>query len=441
VSVIAKLRAKDDSSDAGVGAETPLSPMDRRVRPRRITWAGVAGGLVVVAALGAGGYGYVRYGLTRTLSVAAERVTVSAVRAAPFSDYAPVTGNIAPEDTVYLDVINGGQVTEVMAEEGALVDAGEPLARLKNTGLELQVLGLETQISEQQNNFATLRLQFEQNALRYERDLMSLDFQIDLLSDRLGRFRAVETQSRPASEISDLEKEIAFNVAQKAVVERAQAADAELAERTLAQFESQIEQMSARLGLAVESLGDLTLTAPIAGQLTIFDLDVGAVVGPGQRIGQVDAVGGFKITALVDEFYLGRIAIGQSASVEIAGRDLPLEVAKVYPNVRDRQFQVDLAFVGGPPEGLRRGQTVRPRIELGETEDSLVIANGPYYDETGGLWVLVLSPDGATATRRDVTLGRRNPEVVEVLSGLVEGEKVITSSYESFRDVERIDFN
>jgi HlyD family secretion protein len=168
--------------------------------------------------------------------------------------------------------------------------------------------------------------------------------------------------------------------------------------------------MSASLELIQESLGDLTVTAPIDGQLTIFDVNVGAVLAPGQRIGQVDTVGGFKITALVDEFYLGRMAIGQGASVEIGERTHDLEVSKVYPNVRDRQFQVDLAFVGAPPDGLRRGQTLRPRIELGETQDSLVLGNGPYYDETGGLWVLVVSSDGSTASRRDVTLGRRNPE-------------------------------
>jgi HlyD family secretion protein len=199
--------------------------------------------------------------------------------------------------------------------------------------------------------------------------------------------------------------------------------------------------MAGSLELVQESLGDLSLTAPISGQLTVFDLNVGAVLAPGQRIGQVDTVGSFKIIALVDEFYLGRISIGQPASVDIGGRSYDLEVSKVYPNVRDRQFQVDLTFSGAAPDGLRRGQTVRPRIELGETAESVVIANGPYYDETGGLWVLVASPDGASATRRDVTLGRRNPEFVEVLSGLSPGERVITSSYQSFQDVERIDFN
>jgi HlyD family secretion protein len=415
--------------------------MDRRVRPNRLTPGRILGVVVLVLVLGAGGYGYVRYGLERSLSVAAERVTISPVRAAAFNDYVPVTGSIAPEDTVFLDIIEGGQVTDVLVEEGALVEAGDILARLENTRLELEVLGREAQITEQQNNLATARLAFDQNALRHERDLMTLDYQIELLTDRLTRRRPLEGGVVTRNEIEDLEDELAHNRAMKVVVERAQAADAELAERTLAVIERAIERMSGSLGLVQESLGDLTLTAPIAGQLTIFDVNVGAVVAPGQRIGQVDAFGAFKIAALVDEFYLGRIAIGQNASVEIAGRTHALEVVKVYPNVRDRQFQVDLMFSGAAPDGLRRGQTVRPRIELGETAASLVIANGPYYEETGGLWVLVVSADGGSATRRDVRLGRRNPEMVEVLSGVAEGERVITSSYQSYSDIERIDFN
>jgi HlyD family secretion protein len=450
MSVIAKFSPKDPAKDPGSSssdgpearqAETPLSAMDRRVRPPRLTAGRILGVIVLLFVFGVGGYGYVRYGLERTLSVASERVTIAAVEAAPFSDYAPVTGSVAPEDTVYLDAIEGGQVTAVLAEEGAAVEAGDLLARMKNTRLELEVLGREAQITEQQNNLAQARLAFEQNALRHERDVMTLEFQIDRLSDSLARRRPLQGGVASAAEIDDLETELAFNIAQKAVVERAQSADGELADRTLAELERSINRMMESLALVEISLGDLTLTAPITGQLTIFDLNVGVVVAPGQRIGQVDTVGSFKITALVDEFYLGRMAIGQRASVEIAGREYALEVSKVYPNVRDRQFQVDLAFTGPEPAGLRRGQTVRPRIELGETERSLVIANGPYYDETGGLWVLVVSSDGSTAIRRDVTLGRRNPEFVEVLAGLSEGERVITSSYQAFQDVERIDFN
>jgi HlyD family secretion protein len=414
--------------------------MDRRVKPRRITWGRVLTGVVVLGALGAGGYGYVRYGLARTLSVAAERVTISSVHAAPFSDYAPVTGNVAPENTVYLDAVQGGQVTDVLAEEGAQVKAGDLLARLRNTSLEISVLNLQAQIAQQENYLAQLRLQFKQAALAHQRDLMGLDLQIDQTKDQLARNRPLLGGAATEQAIKNLDIQLASYVAQKAVVVQAKDADAELAQSTLSELEGQIKQMTASLGLVQGSLNDLALTASITGQLTVFDLNVGQVVPPGQRIGQVDAIGSFKIVALVDEFYLGRIAIGQGASVEIGGKTYPLQVAKVFPNVRDRQFEVDLRFAGKPPEGLRRGQTLRPKIELGETANSLVLPNGPFYDETGGLWVLVVTPDGATATRRNVTLGRRNPEMVEILSGLAAGERVVTSSYQAFGDADRIEF-
>lgn len=443
MNVIAKFRPKDSLGDdpAGRRADEPLSAMDRRVRPQRLTAGRILGVVVLLLVLGVGGYAYVRYGLERTLAVASERVTLSEVQTAPFNDYAPVTGSVAPEDTVYLDLIEGGQVTEVLVEEGATVEAGQLLARLENTRLELEVLSRDAQITEQQNMLATARLGFEQNALNHRRSLMTLEYEITRLTDMLERRRPLEGGVTSAAEIHDLEIELEYNRGLKSVVEQAQAADAALADRTLAVLEASIARMASSLELVQESLGDLSLTAPISGQLTIFDLNVGAVLAPGQRIGQVDTVGSFKIIALVDEFYLGRISIGQPASVDIGGRSYDLQVSKVYPNVRDRQFQVDLTFSGDGPDGLRRGQTVRPRIELGETAESVVIANGPYYDETGGLWVLVASPDGASAVRRDVTLGRRNPEFVEVLSGLSPGERVITSSYQSFQDVERIDFN
>ena len=441
MSVIAKFPRDGDPGARQDQEESTLSAMDRRVRRSPLTPSRIIGVAVFLLAIGVGGFGYVRYGLERRLTVASERVTVSDVRSAPFADYAPVTGSVVPEDTVYLDITESGQVTEVLAEEGAMVEAGAPLARLKNTRLELEVLGNEAQLTEQQNNLANAQIAYEQSILRHRRDVMTVQFEITRLNDLLDRRRPLLGGVVTQFDIDDLERQLANQHELLGVIEQAQAAERELSERNLAQLQRAIDRMVARLGLVQETLGNLSLTAPIAGQLTIFDLNVGEVVGAGQRIGQIDTVGAFKITALVDEFYLNRIVIGQSASVEIAGRAYDLEVSKVSANVRDRQFEVDLAFVDREPPNLRRGQTVRPRIELGETADSLVLPNGPYYDETGGLWVLVLSPDGASASRRDVTLGRRNPELVEVLSGLSEGDRVITSSYQSYRDVERIDFD
>lgn len=453
MSVIAKFRqgkggqtgasAPDSAKPAAQPAsDAPtLSAMDRAVKPRRITPARVIGALLILGVLAVGVFGYVRYGLTKTLSVSAERVTVSTVEKGVFSDYVPVTGNVAPQDTVFLDTVEGGQVTEVMIEDGAGVNAGDPLARLKNTRLELEVLGREAQLTEQQNFFANARLAFQQSELRNQRDMMSVEREIARIEDQLRRQKPLENEGVSKSVIVNLEADLAHRLAEKKSIEESQLTERQVAKSNLAQLESSIGRMTQSLGLVRQNLNNLTVVAPISGQLTGFNLKVGEVVSPGQRIGQVDTVDAFKISALVDEFYLGRIAIGQSASLEADGKTYALTVAKVYPDVRERQFQVDLRFTGETPRSLRRGQTMRPRIELGETADSLIVANGPFYDETGGVWVLVMSQDGKAATRRDVTLGRRNPDAIEVVTGLAAGERVITSSYEGFKDVERIDFN
>jgi HlyD family secretion protein len=445
MSVIAKFRrqrAEGAEAPASQKPEAPaLSAMDRAVRPKRFTPARIIGGGAILLVLAIGIFGYVRYGMQRSLSVSAERVTISTVAQAPFSDYVPVAGSVAPKDTVFLDTVEGGQVTEVLVEDGAIVEAGQALARLKNTRLELEVLGREAQLTEQQNFFANARLNFQQSELRNQRDMMSVQREIDKISDDLKRQKPLENEGISISVIRNLEADLAHRQAEKESIEQSQIAERRVAQSNLAQLSQSIDRMTKSLALVRENLDNLTVTAPIAGQLTGFELKVGEVIGPGQRIGQVDTVDAYKITAMVDEFYLGRVAFGQPASVDIVGRDHVLRVSKVYPDVRERQFAVDLEFTGAPPAGIRRGQTMRPRIELGETEQSLVLANGPFYDETGGLWVLAVSGDGATASRRDVTLGRRNPEAVEVIAGLGPGDRVITSSYQSFKDAERIDLN
>ena len=446
MSVIAKFRreraARTEGPPPAPKEEAPaLSPMDRAVRPKRFTPARIGGAIVVLLVLAFGIFGYIRYGMQRSLSVSAERVTISTVQQAAFSDYVPVAGSVAPKDTVFLDTVEGGQVTEVLVEDGAVVEAGQALARLKNTRLELEVLGREAQLTEQMNFLANARLSFQQSELRNQRDMMNVQREIDRVSDNLRRQKPLENEGISISVIRNLEADLAHKQAEKDSIAQSQAAEREVAQRNLAQLAQSIDRMTRSLTLVRENLDNLNVTAPIAGQLTGFGLKVGEVIGSGQRIGQIDTVNAYKVTAMVDEFYLGRIAFGQPGSVDIGGREHPLRVSKVYPDVRERQFAVDLEFTGAAPEGIRRGQTLRPRIELGETAQSLVVANGPYYDETGGLWVLVVSGDGGAASRRNVTLGRRNPEAVEVVSGLAAGERVITSSYQSFRDVERIDLN
>ena len=416
-----------------------LSPRDRRITPRLVTPQRIAFGVTALVAFAGLAYAYVNYGLGRSLTVDAQRLTLSAVGYGTFHEYIPVTGNVVPRTTVYLDAVVGGVVTEVHVEEGDFVTAGQTLVALKNTNLQLEVVGREAQVTEQLHNLSSTTLSFEQNRLRNQRDLLNVEYQIDRLSRLLPRRRAIlESGDVSAEEVDDLEAELRYYRGLESALSEAKEVDERFQSTQIVRLDEALEAMNRNLGIARENLQNLTVTAPISGQLTLLEANVGESKSAGERIGQVDQVDAFKVTALVDEFYIARIAQGQFATVEIDDQDYGLEVTTVYPGVQNRQFEIDLLFTGDAPRGIRRGQTLRMRLEIGQPADSLVLANGSFYDDTGGQWVFVVEASGNEALRRPVRFGRRNPEGIEVLEGLRQGETVITSSYDQLLDFERI---
>jgi HlyD family secretion protein len=413
--------------------------MDRKVEPRspwrrRLVWAVAA--LVV---LGIVGGAYWKFALTRTLVVNRGQVVIASVDAGVFAEYIPAQATIAPRTTAYLDAVEGGQVAEKLVEEGAFVKRGEVLVRLKNTNLQLEVLGRQAQLMEQLDRLNSTMLSFEQARLGHERELIDANAQVRQLSQRLTRRQALDVAGAvPASELDELRIDLdRYRKVEQKMLE-AREVDQKFQTQQLAQLRDAIKATQANIGMAGETLQSLAVKAPITGQLTSLDAELGAAKSPGQRIGQIDDLTAYKAEAGVDEFYLGRIAIGQAATAQIDGHLQHLEVAKIYPEVRDRQFKVDLFFTRPAPQSPRRGQTLQVRLEIGAAHRSLVIGNGPFYEDTGGTWAFVLSPTGDEAQRRNVRLGRHTPEQVEVLSGLSPGERVITSSYESMRAYDRI---
>jgi HlyD family secretion protein len=440
---ISALRARDDANttvDPG-GDGLVLSTMDKRVARRFVTPRRLTAGLAAFTLLALSAYAYMAFGRQRTLSLSAERITVSSVAYETFHEYIPVTGNVVPRTTVYLDAIEGGQITVVHVEEGAFVKATQPLVKFKNTNLQLQVISAEAQLTEQLNYLATTRQAFEQSRLRNRRELIEIDFQIARLTRELARERPLlATGSATRGRLEDLEAELARYQALRGPAQEQVKLDEEFSVNQLARMSEALEAMNKSLGLARENLDNLVLTAPIDGQLTLLEANEGETKAPGQRVGQVDQVNAFKVSAFVDEFYLSRVTIGQLADVEVGGARYELEVIKDYPDVRNRQFQIDLVFKGDPPLHLRRGQTVRMRLEIGQPADTLVVANGAFYDDTGGQWVFVVDGSGDFAERRAVRFGRRNPEGIEVLEGLREGERVITSAYTSLERFDRVQF-
>jgi HlyD family secretion protein len=440
---ILELKKKDGADQPpGGGENVVLSPMDRRIEQKLVTpqRIAIAAGALVLLALAV--YAYVQFGLTRTLTVGAERLTVSKVSYGTFREYIPVTGNVVPRTTVYLDAIGGGQVTEVHVEEGAFVKAGDPLVTFKNTDLELRVIQTEAQASEQLAQLSTLRMQYDNTRLRNQRDLVDIEYQIDRLERDLARKRPlVATGGATVGQIDDLEAELKRYRGWLVPAREAIELDNEFRDNQVERMAAAQDAMNRNLAIARQNLENLVIVAPITGQLTLLDANVGESKGSGQRVGQVDEVGAFKVNAFVDEFYLSRVTIGQTADVEIDGKAYQLEVAKVYPDVTNRQFEIDLLFTAGLPPGIRRGQTVRMRLEIGQPADTLVVANGAYFDDTGGQWVFVVDASGDFADKRSVRFGRRNPEGIEVLDGLADGERVITSSYENLMTFDRIQFD
>lgn len=413
--------------------------MDRRVEPpsfarRRLLWVAA-----VVVLVGAAAVAYTKFALTRTLAVNRQQLVLAPVKTEVFTEYVPATATIAPRVTAYLDAVEGGQVAEKLVEEGAYIKQGQVLVRLKNTNLQLEVLGRQAQLMEQLDRLNSTVLSFQQAKLTHERDLIDASAQIQQLSQKLARRQALGVVGAvPAAEIDELRIDLDRYQNLRMKMEEAREVDQKFQTQQLAQLREAIKTTQANIAMAGETLQSLNVRAPITGQLSALDAELGAAKAPGQRIGQIDDFTTYKAEASVDEFYLGRVALGQVATANIDGQPQRLEVAKVYPQVLSRQFKVDLLFTGPPPQSLRRGQTLDVRLEIGAAHRSLVTGNGPFYEDTGGAWVFVLTKSGTEAERRNVRLGRRNPEQVEVLSGLSAGERIITSSYDSLRAFDRL---
>ncbi len=430
-----------DHADFRLSEKTPAA-MDRPIaRPGKFTqarrialWAGA--GLALVAAVWA-----LAPGPGRSLRVSGERIVISKVVRGTFEDVIPIRARVTPIKTLYLDAIEGGRVERVLVEDGETVTAGQLLIELSNTALQLDVISREAQVTEQLNNLRNLELALERNRLEHKRNLIEIDYQLTRLGRLLERRRALAARGNVSqADLEDVEDEYAYYQRRRAVTIESQKTDEAIQTAQLEQLRLAADQLTRNLAFARRNLESLEVRAPVSGKLTALNAEVGQSLERGERLGQIDDPSGFKLRARIDEFYLGRVALGQTAELMRAGQTYRLEVAKIYPQVRDGQFDVDLKFVGDTPAGIRRGQTLQLRLMLGDAARALLIPNGAFYQDTGGSWVFVVSSDGSRAVRRTVKLGRRNPRFIEVLDGLEEGERVITSPYTNFLDMERLEF-
>jgi HlyD family secretion protein len=392
----------------------------------------VAVGIAAWLLLGAGG---------RIYRIPLDRLTIASVRRGPFEDYIAVRGAAAPFTTYYLTAEQGGVVKQVLVEDGATVKASQPLIVMSNAALQLQVASREADTASQINALENTRLQLEESRFKYQHDLLDIAHQIEKLQGELARDKILLDGKAIAPSVYLQEQaEYAYELKLRQATIASRDTERQVRESQLAQLGRTLARLNENVAAAQASLEALLIRAPTDGQLTALDAEVGQSKAPGAVLGQVDSLERFKLTAQVDEFYLGRVAIGQTALFAADGRDHEASVVKIYPQVVNGTFRIDLHFANAAPRDIHVGQAIDTRLELGGAATATMLPSGPFYQDTGGRWVFVVSPDGRYATRRNVRLGRRNPDYVEVLEGLEPGERVIVSGYEAFQRVERVQF-
>lgn len=384
-------------------------------------------------------YGLTSVGGSSTLRVDADKLTVSEVVRGEFQEFITVPGEVMPIGTFYLDASQGGQVVNVFAEEGTFVSVGDRILQLDNTDLHLDIMYREAQLFEQINNLRNTRLAIEQNSLRLRGELLDMNYNIQNAEREYKQ--AIELREKnlnSQNEFSQKKDEYDYWLKKKDLTLETQRQDSILRAIQVQQLEASVSRMQANQEVVKQKLENLVIKAPVAGHLTSLNAEVGESKSRGQRLGKIDILEGFKIRAGVDEYYISRIAVGQRAVVKIGGREHRLTIEKVYPEVINGKFEIDMEFENTEPQGIRRGQTVQARLVLGDLSSAVMVSKGGFYSATGGRWVYVLDESGETATKRDITIGRMNPHVYEVLDGLAPGDKVITSSYDTFKEYERL---
>jgi HlyD family secretion protein len=377
-----------------------------------------------------------------SMSVSRDRLGIASVQSGTFDDFLPLRGRVTPLVTVYLDAVEGGRVEQKLVEDGAQVTAGQLLAVLSNAELQLSTLEKQAEVEQQLNNMRSQELALTQtrnNNLRdlnqAETDLAKMRRQYELQKPLAERgFVATKTYN-------DTKDDLAYQAKRLEILRRSVEQSESLQTSQLAQLRAAASSLASSMGIARNNLGQLAIHAPVTGELSGFDIQLGQSLQQGQRIGQIDSAGGNKLQADVDEYYLGRVRVGQTGTADVDGRTYRLKVAKVYPQVRNGQFQIDLVFDGSAPTSVQRGQTIQTKLTLGDPSKAVLIPNGAFFNDTGGNWVFVVDKSGDGATRRAVQLGRRNADFIEVLGGLSPGERVITSSYTGLVDKDRLTFS
>lgn len=372
-----------------------------------------------------------------TLKVERRGLSISEVKQAKFDDYVNVDGRVVPIQVVQISPEEGGVVLEKVVDEGAHVHKGDIIVRLSNSNLDLEILNAESELAEKQNMLRNTQISMEQDRLNNRNEALQLEMDVETKL-RAYRHQGALQKEQLNSREEYLKAKEAYELAVKknGLIQQRLKKDGQLRRSQMEQMSDNLASMQRNVSLVRARKAKLDVRSSIDGEVGLLDVELGQSISPGQKIGVINDLSDYKVEAQVDEHYIDRVRAGLTASFEQSGRTYRLTVRKVYPEVRDGRFRIDFVFSGPRPQNIRTGQTYYLDLQLGEAKKAILIPKGTFYSVTGGTWIFVLDKNGHKAYRRNIRIGRQNPQYYEVLEGLEPGEQVIVSGYESYKDNE-----
>ena len=370
---------------------------------------------------------------SKKLRVNMDNISVSAVTMGQFNDYIRISGQVAPITTIQISPLEGGVVQEIVAEEGSRVKRGDVILILSNENLDMQILNSEADLAEKENILRNTMIQMEQQKLSVEQEKLQLQMDVRRNKRNYEAQKALFDDGLIAKEeFLKAEEDYQLSTSRLKLVENRAKQDSLYRSVEINQMQESLDNMRRNMMMIRKRKDNLTIKAPIDGELGLLDVVLGQSVAAGSKIGQINNLDSYKIEAQIDEHYIDRVSAGLDATFERQSERYQAQIRKVYPEVRDGKFKADFKFVGQQPENIRSGQTYYLNLQLGQPVEAILIPRGAFYQKTGGKWIYVMSADGTKAMKRDIRIGRQNPQYYEVLDGLEAGEKVITSSYDNF---------
>lgn len=372
-----------------------------------------------------------------TLKVERRGLSISEVKQAKFDDYVNVDGRVVPIQVVQISPEEGGVVLEKVVDEGAHVHKGDIIVKLSNSNLDLEILNAESELAEKQNMLRNTQISMEQDRLNNRNEALQLEMDVETKLRAYHHQGALQKEQLNSRE-EYLKAKEAYELAVKknGLIQQRLKKDGLLRRSQMEQMSDNLESMQRNVSLVRARKAKLDVRSSIDGEVGLLDVELGQSISPGQKIGVINDLSDYKVEAQVDEHYIDRVRAGLTASFEQSGRTYRLTVRKVYPEVRDGRFRIDFVFSGPRPQNIRTGQTYYLDLQLGEAKKAILIPKGTFYSVTGGTWIFVLDKNGHKAYRRNIRIGRQNPQYYEVLEGLEPGEQVIVSGYESYKDNE-----